>query len=194
MRKRSPTSEDYRVSRVSSPRAESRPPEYGHCGYNPRRKLLTRDLDFASSLPIDSNIALLEFPSTTGRLKYATFNTWKTEGAYFVNVGIIDHVKRTVTGDHFSIATVLGLNFVRIRGGLVAIGHDNQADIAIWEIPNEAEVLLYRYAVPDYPGDMQSPDYDSLAVKFIDSLGSEGKLVGYKRVMGADLQGLTFEG
>lgn len=155
---------------------------------------MVRHLDFFSSLPIDSNIAFLEFPTTVGRVRYVTIHTWKTGESFLVNIGIIDKAELIATGEFFAINRFVGLDSLQIWDGVVSVGHDDDGDIAKWRVANDAEVLLYRYAVSDYPSDVEAEDWDARAVQFVETLGTEAELVDYKRLSGTELQELRLEG
>ncbi len=155
---------------------------------------MAHEFDFLKTLPIDSNIALLEVPTTIGTLRYVTLNTWKTADLYHVNIGIIDKAERISQGEFFDVRCFLGLNFLQVENGIVSVGHDDAADIATWRVMPDAELLLYHYAVSDYPADTASDDWDARAIRFVESLGTTAKLVDYKRVSGGEVQGLRFKG
>lgn len=155
---------------------------------------MARQYDFLSSLPIDSNIAILELPKTVGTLRYTTLHTWQTDGSYLIDLGVIDKAEVLSAGCFYDLRTFTGLNFLRISDAVVTIGNDDAADIASWRILDDSEILLYRYAASEYPLDLEDEDGDARAIRFIETLGAHSILVDYKRLSGEELRTLRFQG
>jgi len=106
--------------------------------------------DLRSALLHDSNFSLLEYPKTSGRLRFAVFETWIRDGAYHVNFGTVDNVVNVDTGENFEVGAIKGLNAVDISGDLVCLGHDEDTDIAIWRLLPSSRIFLERYRTKEY--------------------------------------------
>lgn len=78
------------------------------------------------------------------------------------------------------------------RGG-VFVGNDDAADLASWRILPDSTILLYRYALAEYPLDADAEN-DAEVVRQINNLGVHANLVAYKCMTGAELQQLNFTG
>lgn len=154
---------------------------------------MPREFDFVATLPIDSNIAFLEYPQTVGRLRYSTLHAWKTGEVYLVNVAVIDIVECLTRGPKLEIGAFCALYFLQVADGIVSVGHDDPADLATWKILPDSSILLYRYALTEYPLDPEAEN-DAEVVRLIDGLGRHGKLVAHKRTTGAEVQCLNFRG
>ncbi len=120
-------------------------------------------------------------------------HAWQTEASYLINIGIIDKATLVSTGSFYDLRAFRGLNFLRIQDNVVSVGHDDDADMATWRVLYDADVLLYQYAVEEYPLDA-SESGDAAAVHLVENLGSNAKLLDYGRVSGEELRALRFQG
>ena len=148
---------------------------------------MSEEIDLLSTLAMDANTGILEFPETSGTVRYVTIYPWESEGGVDGFIVSISHVRNSKKGP--LIDEVCGVNDLNIVQGRVAIGNDERGEIATFEITPESIAIVQHFVLASYPKSWDKGGEGS-ARALAEQIARDGRLarrrvIGYEELASA---------